>query len=141
METTTRTPQELIAECCEVNSSWAQGISELGIIASLDWDLCLENSLFADYVAEEMGVSEEEAVAELTRFINATRLVEPDYWVSHMNDMLRVCLENGSIDETVEGMDNYSAHHKRPDVMEALKEAAVGHDDEEEILQAIEALV
>ncbi len=140
--TNTLTPQELIKDCCEVNSSWAVDLGQSGVIAALDWDLCLEGSILADYVSEECNISEDAAVAELTRFICETRLPEPEWFIDYMPQALNIIMDeyNGDPEETVTALADYAERYECSEVMTALAEAAEGHDYEEELLEAIDAL-
>ena len=136
---TTTTPsttiQDRIANICDVNSSWAQGLSEIGVLATLDLDLEFEGSIFADVIAEDYDITEAQAVEELQEFIIARRLWEAEDLVRYMPFAINFIKEYGWDAEQVgENIYDFAQREESIEVINAFYEAISGHDDEQNFL-------
>ena len=68
----TKTPNEIIESCLDVNASWREQWSEFGCALAFDLDLDLNaDSTFIDFIMEECGVTEDVAVKAVMDHLRA----------------------------------------------------------------------
>lgn len=87
------TVSQTIQSCLDVNSSWVELFNELSILFTFDYDLDLEGTIISDYLVEECGVSESEAIAGVSQFIHNNYRLSKD-WVVSNKDLVIETLDN-----------------------------------------------
>ena len=116
----------------ESNFSWRQMFGDYGLLATVGFDQPFdEDDDKVSELAEQLELSAEVVVGELCYFIRQNCLWSTDELVVDMDRVLMVLVENGSPQEIVDCLLDFSPYAKRPDFLRALRTAATKRDDAE----------
>ena len=116
----------------ESNSSWRQMFVDYGLLATVGFDQPFdEDDDKVSELAEQLDLSAEVVVGELCFFIRQNCLWTTDELVADMDRAINVLVEQGSHEQIVDGLLDFSPYAKRPAVLRALRASAAQRDDAE----------
>ncbi|WP_114991288.1 hypothetical protein [Synechococcus sp. UW179A] len=122
----------LIESGLESNSSWREKFVDYGLLATVGFDQPFDgDDDKVGELAEQLNLSADVVVGELRYFIRQNCLWSTDELVADMDRALKVLVTNGSPEEVVDCLLDFSPYAKRPDVLRALRTAATKRDDAE----------
>ena len=131
-----------IESCLDVNSSWREMFNLYGILATIEFDDCLEDENYIiDDVAEELELTKEEVIREWRAYVCEYRLFTPEMVIQHMDYVIGELTGCGSIDEIVGCLGDWARREKSTDVMLALPKYVdeLDEDDQEEWREEIQS--
>ena len=116
----------------ESNSRWREMFVDYGLLATVGFDLpFVEDDDKVSELAEQLDLSADVVVGELCYFIRQNCLWSTDELVNEMDRALRVLLDQGSPEQVVACLLDFSPYAKRPVVLRALRSSAAKRDDAE----------
>ena len=122
----------LIESGLESNSSWRQMFVDYGLLATVGFDQPFdEDDDKVGELAEQLNLSADVVAGELRYYIRQNCLWSTDELVADMDRALKVLVEQGSPEDVVTCLLDFSPYAKRPDVLRALCIAATKRDDAE----------
>ena len=122
----------LVESGLESNSSWRQMFFDFGLLATVGFDQPFdEHDVKVGELAEQLDLSAEVVVSELRYIIRQNCLWTTDELVMGMDTALKVLVQQGSPDEVVDCLLDFSPYAKRPGVLQALRLAVAKRDDAE----------
>ena len=103
----------------ESNSSWREMFVDYGVLASVGFDQPFdEDDDKVSELAEQLDLSAEVVVGELCFFIRQNCLWTTDELVADMDRAINVLVEQGSHEQIVDGLLDFSPYARRPEVFE-----------------------
>ena len=114
----------------ESNSSWREMFVDYGLLATVGFDQPFdEDDDKVSELAEQLDLSAEVVVGELCFFIRQNCLWTTDELVADMDRAINVLVEQGSHEQIVDSLLDFSPYAKRPEVLRALRLSAAKRDD------------
>ena len=128
----------LIESGLESNSSWRRMFIDYGLLATVGFDQPFdEDDDKVGELAEQLDLSAEVVVGELRYFIRQNCLWSTDELVADMDRALGVLIEQGSPEQVVDNLLDFSPYAKRPAVLRALRSSTANRDDAQAFQSAL----